>query len=72
MSRVDTAIQQVHNTRKAPGIERTWMPGEREYDMREHNRALGIPLSEETLNDLIKTAKAVGVNLLHYRTSLNG
>ena len=72
MPRVDTAIQQVHNTPKALGVERTWMPDEREYDMREHNRAFGIPLSEETMNDLMKTAKAVGVNLSQYGLGLDG
>ena len=40
--------------------------------MREHNRALGIPVSEETLNDLMKTAKAVGVNLSQYGFGLDG
>ena len=72
MTRVDAAIQQVHNTPRAPGVVRTWMPGEQEYVMREHNRALGIPLSEETLNDLMKTAKAVGVNLSPCGSDLDG
>ncbi len=44
----------------------------RRYDMREHNRALGIPWSEETLNDLMKNANAVGVNVSRYGTGLDG
>ena len=60
--RVDRAIQQVHETKKAPGVERVWMPGEREYETRIVNAEQGIPLGDETLGDLIATAKSAGVD----------
>jgi LDH2 family malate/lactate/ureidoglycolate dehydrogenase len=65
-SRVDKAIQQVHNTRKAPGVERVWMPGEREFETRIQNTEHGIPLGEETLSDLVSAAESAGVNAASY------
>ena len=65
-SRVDKAVQQVHNTRKAPGVERVWMPGEREFETRVQNTEHGIPLGEETLSDLISAAESAGVNVASY------
>ena len=60
-ARVDMAAKQVHDTRKAPGVNRTWMPGEREFATREVNRVEGIPLSEESLADLASAAKSQAV-----------
>ncbi len=71
-TRVDAAIQQVHNTRKAPGVDRTWMPGEREFETRERNRENGIPLSEETLSDLSTTAKERGVDSTVFVAGFDG
>jgi len=65
-SRVDKAIQQVHNTRKAPGVERVCMPGEPEFEIRIQNTEHGIPLGEETLTDLVSAAKSAGVNVASY------
>jgi LDH2 family malate/lactate/ureidoglycolate dehydrogenase len=70
--RVDKAIWQVHETRKAPGVNRTWMPGEREFDMRMKNREHGIPLSEETLVDLVDVAEKQGTDVAELRSALDG
>jgi LDH2 family malate/lactate/ureidoglycolate dehydrogenase len=70
-ARVDKAIQQVHNTRKAPGVERIWMPGEREFETRIQNTEHGIPLGEESLNDLFSTAKSVGLDIAQYGPNIN-
>jgi LDH2 family malate/lactate/ureidoglycolate dehydrogenase len=70
--RVDRAIQQVHNTRKAPGVDRIWMPGEREFLTRIENSEKGIPLSEVTIDDLLAIARTVGVNVERFEADLNG
>ena len=70
-ARVDQAAKQVHDTRKAPGVDRTWMPGEREFATREVNRVEGIPLSEESLVDLARTAKSQAVATGSYDWLLN-
>ncbi len=51
-ARVDQAIQQVHNTKLAPGFERTYAPGELEAFKRANYRQQGIPLNAITLADL--------------------
>ena len=70
--RVDRAIQQVHNTRKAPGVDRIWMPGEREYATRKKNSENGIPLSQESLDDLFAAATTARVNVEQFEAGLNG
>ena len=61
--RVDRAIQQIHNSRRAPGTERLYAPGELEFLNAEKYRREGIPVTRATLADLKKTAKELGVNL---------
>ena len=70
--RVDRAIQQVHNTCKAPGVDRIWMPGEREYATRKENSENGIPLSQESLDDLFAAATTARVNVEQFEAGLNG
>jgi LDH2 family malate/lactate/ureidoglycolate dehydrogenase len=62
----------VRDTRKAPGVERTWMPGEREFETRKQNSEQGIPPGEETLRGLMSSAESVGVNVIQYGLSANG
>lgn len=71
IQRVDKAIQQIHDTKKAPGIERTWAPGEREFETRILNTKHGIPLSDETLTDLISAAKSAGVSSSSFEAGLS-
>jgi LDH2 family malate/lactate/ureidoglycolate dehydrogenase len=59
--RVDGAIRQVRACRRAPGVERLYAPGEKEYLCREAYRREGIPLNEVTLADIGKAAREVGV-----------
>jgi ureidoglycolate dehydrogenase (NAD+) len=59
--RVDKAIQQIHNSRKAPNVDRLYAPGEPEAIRRENYRREGIPLNDITLGDIKKTADARGV-----------
>jgi LDH2 family malate/lactate/ureidoglycolate dehydrogenase len=59
--RVDQAIRQIHNSNKAPGVERIYAPGELEHERAQMYRAEGIPLNAVTLADLRRAAQEVGV-----------
>lgn len=59
--RVDGVIRQIHESRRAPGIEQLYAPGELEQQTERHYRADGIPLTKETLRDLRNVAESLGV-----------
>ncbi|MEW6358434.1 MAG: Ldh family oxidoreductase [Planctomycetota bacterium] len=59
--RMDDWIRLVRNTRKAPGVDRIWLPGEKESVAREDRLANGIPLNENMLAELEALAKEAGV-----------
>ena len=61
--RVDAAIRQVHTCRRAPGVEKLYVPGEKEHLRRLAYRREGIPLNEVTLGDLRRTAVEKGVDV---------
>ena len=61
-ARVDGAIRQVRECRRAPGVERTYSPGEREYLTRQAYLRDGIPLNLVTLGDLARTAAALDLD----------
>jgi LDH2 family malate/lactate/ureidoglycolate dehydrogenase len=56
--RVDAAIRQVHDCRRASGVERTFAPGELEFETRERHLQEGIPLDAVTRADIARVAKA--------------
>ena len=60
-ARVDAAIRQIHDARRAPGVDRLFAPGEPEALRREQYVREGIPLNEVTLADLRAAAGALGV-----------
>jgi LDH2 family malate/lactate/ureidoglycolate dehydrogenase len=55
-ARVDQAIRQIHDVRKAPGFDRTYAPGELEQLREQEYRRHGIPLNDVTLTDLQRVA----------------
>ena len=59
--RVDGAIRQIHACRRAPGVERIYAPGEKEWLTRRDFLRDGIPLNAVTLADLRRAAEGVGV-----------
>ena len=61
-SRVDAAIQQIHNCRLAPGFDQVYAPGELEAIRRVEYRAEGIPLNRVTLADVRETAERLGID----------
>ena len=65
-SRVDAAIQQIHDCRLAPGFDRVYAPGELETIRRAEYRAQGIPLNRVTLTDVRKTAEQLSIDENEY------
>ncbi len=65
-ARVDRAIRQVHESRRAPGVDRLWVPGEKEFETRQRNSENGIPLNDVTLADLESTAAVLAVDTSDY------
>ncbi|MCC6454001.1 MAG: Ldh family oxidoreductase [Caldilineaceae bacterium] len=55
-ARVDQAIRQIHDVRKAPGFDRTYAPGELEQLREQEYQRHGIPLNDVTLADLQRVA----------------
>jgi ureidoglycolate dehydrogenase (NAD+) len=60
-SRVDSAIRELHGARLAPGFERVYAPGEKEFLTEREYRASGIPLTRQTLFDVFDTAASLGI-----------
>jgi L-2-hydroxycarboxylate dehydrogenase (NAD+) len=65
-ARVDAAIRQIHECRRAPGTERIYAPGEKELLTRRDYERDGIPLNHVTLADLRRTAAGLGVAVGEY------
>jgi LDH2 family malate/lactate/ureidoglycolate dehydrogenase len=65
-ARVDAAIREIHACRKAPGVERVYVPGEIEALRRDEYVRIGIPLNPVELADLARTAQALGVDTRAY------
>ncbi|MDE2814561.1 MAG: Ldh family oxidoreductase, partial [Gemmatimonadota bacterium] len=65
-SRVDAAIQQIHDCQLAPGFDRVYAPGELEAIRRVEYREKGIPLSHVTLSDVRETAERLGIDVNTY------
>jgi LDH2 family malate/lactate/ureidoglycolate dehydrogenase len=61
--RMRKAIEDVQNVKKAPGVERIFLPGEREYLLLQERRRQGIPLSLGVFNDLQQVGKRYGLEL---------
>ncbi|HVB96746.1 MAG TPA: Ldh family oxidoreductase [Chloroflexota bacterium] len=60
-SRVDRIVQEIHECRRAPGVDRIFAPGEREALTEIAYARDGIPLTEATLRDLRRTASELGL-----------
>jgi LDH2 family malate/lactate/ureidoglycolate dehydrogenase len=58
--RMDEWIRLIRNTRKAPGVERIWLPGEMEAVAKQERLAHGIPLNARMMEELRSLAEEVG------------
>jgi LDH2 family malate/lactate/ureidoglycolate dehydrogenase len=60
--RVDTIIDQVHTSRKMPGVDRLLVPGEIESEIEKDYRQNGILLPGQTVDDIAAAARSLGVD----------
>ena len=60
-ARVDALIRDVHDTERAEGFERVYVPGEIEGIVRDRRLERGIPLADGVLTTLDRVAAAAGV-----------
>lgn len=60
-ARMDEWIRFIRDTRKAPGVDRVWLPGEMEIVTRQERAANGIPLPATMMEELEALAKEAGV-----------
>ncbi len=58
---IEQMIESIKTAPKTPGTEQIYYPGELEAINDQHNRANGISYSEQTVNDLKKTAKELNL-----------
>ncbi len=65
-SRVDAAIQQIHDCQLASGFDQVYAPGELEAIRRAEYSAQGIPLNRVTLADMRKTAERLSIDENEY------
>lgn len=62
-SRVDGIVRGIHGARRAPGVDRLYVPGEMEAEFSARYGREGIPLNDQTLGDIRAAAQARGVRL---------
>ena len=62
-ARMDKAIREVRNVRRAAGVERIYLPGERERLLKAGRRRAGIPLGAAILAELDEVGARYGVAL---------
>lgn len=60
--RVDSIVQQIRNSKPAPGGEKIYPPGGLEAETERHHRLHGIPLSAETVQGLLECAAQSGID----------
>lgn len=59
--RTDALIRDIRNSKKAPGIERIWFPGEQSNAVLRERTTMGIPLHPELVKTLHSLALDLGV-----------
>lgn len=60
-ARMDKAAADILGVRRAPGVERIWLPGHREAHLARERNAHGVPVGSETWRELCELAAAAGV-----------
>ena len=60
--RVDDIVAEIHNSRRAAGVDRLLVPGEIEHTIETNFRQNGIRLAAATVDDLLSVAERLGVN----------
>ena len=62
--RMDKAVQEMRETPKAPGVDRIYLPGEREQLLRFERRQSGIPIPESVFVELQELGSTLGIDLV--------
>lgn len=60
---IDKLIDEIKNSKVAPGFERIYFPGEIEAEIKERRKAHGIPITAEIYHDLKKLSKEYNIEL---------
>ena len=60
--RVDQIVRQIRGSKKAPGCERIYAPGELEAETERRYRQDGIPLNSVTLEGIRQSARELGID----------
>jgi len=60
-ARVDQMVSEIHASKRAPGVERLYLPGEIEWELRKQRLVGGIPLSSSVVAQIRDAAKQVNV-----------
>jgi LDH2 family malate/lactate/ureidoglycolate dehydrogenase len=61
--RSDAVVREVHGARRAPGVDRLFVPGEMEAGFEARYRREGVPLNARTLADIEAAARSTGVRV---------
>jgi L-2-hydroxycarboxylate dehydrogenase (NAD+) len=62
--RVDAVVRELRASRRMPGVQRIWLPGEQSQAKRVENGRLGIPIPETLMRSLDKLAAELGIPTL--------
>ena len=63
LARMDKAVREVRGVKPAPGVDRIYLPGEREYLLLHERRTSGIPIGQGVLNELNEVGGRYGLRL---------
>jgi len=61
---VDALVHDFRNSRRIPGVERIWVPGERTHETRLRRTSQGIPVAPALLRGLDQVADELGISRL--------
>jgi LDH2 family malate/lactate/ureidoglycolate dehydrogenase len=62
--RMDQAIREIRNVPRAPGVDRIYLPGEREQILAEERARTGVSIKDAVWEELQEVGKRFGVELL--------
>ena len=61
---VDAAVRTIRESRRLPGVERVWLPGEQSHTKRLDRLAHGIPVPPALRKNLDALAQELGIGVL--------
>lgn len=61
-ARVDEVVRLIRNTPRAPGVDRIYLPGEKEWEAAQERQRTGIPLPPAMVEELRTLAASCGVD----------